>query len=434
MNKCSGREYHEETKHSWASVRENPNRLDWSEQPRSMKIYPKNFRRTKLKSSHPLHSFIYHIGGITAKKVYPGAEYYLRTNPSAGALYPNEIYFQSRGVEGLEDGIYHFEVATSSAVLLKPISSDEGLEPCLNERRAMRGVLFFISSPWYRSAWKYKKRAFRYCLLDTGHILGAIEAASYLYNHAYRIVYDIDLERLNSFFGFEKDEFFLASAIAAVPIAGSEAVVPDGCIARTDPVGVASCVPEIERVYLETSGLYGCKKEPRFPKLSFNKGVWEETILKRRSVRAFGSRPISRRDFETLQDILNMPIPSDCDEPLRIYAVVNRVEGMVPGIYMDGRLLKEGDFSAMAGYLCLEQGLGSDSAVTYFLLSRGCNYRPMYIKAGILGHRLYLGSGYLGFGCSGIGAYYDDETASFLESDEMVLYALAVGYDKEAER
>gem|GEM_PF-4225614 len=32
-------------------------------------------------------------------------------------------------------------------------------------------------------------------------------------------------------------------------------------------------------------------------------------------------------------------------------------------------------------------------------------------KAGIIGHRLYLISNYLGIGCSGIGAYYDEEVA-----------------------
>jgi hypothetical protein len=36
------------------------------------------------------------------------------------------------------------------------------------------------------------------------------------------------------------------------------------------------------------------------------------------------------------------------------------------GIYKDGTLLKSGDFSQKAGYFCLEQRLGSESAVTFF--------------------------------------------------------------------
>ena len=33
--------------------------------------------------------------------------------------YPNELYFQTRNVDGFEDGIYHIEVGTSSAVILQ---------------------------------------------------------------------------------------------------------------------------------------------------------------------------------------------------------------------------------------------------------------------------------------------------------------------------
>ena len=35
---------------------------------------------------------------------------------------------------------------------------------------------------------------------------------------------------------------------------------------------------------------------------------------------------------------------------------------------------------------------------------------------------------YLDIGCSGIGAYYDDEVSEFVGNDEMVLYALAISY------
>ena len=82
----------------------------------------------------------------------------------------------------------------------------------------------------------------------------------------------------------------------------------------------------------------------------------------------------------------------------------------------------------MAGYLCLEQyNLAEFGAVTFFLTSSASNYQALYQKAGIIGHRLYIASNYLGIGCSGIGAYYDDEVNAFLENDDMVLYALAIG-------
>jgi len=47
--------------------------------------------------------------------------------------------------------------------------------------------------------------------------------------------------------------------------------------------------------------------------------------------------------------------------------------------------------------------------------------------AGFLGQRMYLVSNYVGIQCSGIGAFYDDETQEFLETDKDVLYAVVIG-------
>ena len=94
--------------------------------------------------------------------------------------------------------------------------------------------------------------------------------------------------------------------------------------------------------------------------------------------------------------------------------MINRVEGCFLGLYKNGTQIKTGDYSSKAGYLCLEQDLGKSSAVTFFLTTKSKNYQEAYQKAGIIGHRLYLASNYLGIGCSGIGAYYDDEVCEFV--------------------
>ena len=127
-------------------------------------------------------------------------------------------------------------------------------------------------------------------------------------------------------------------------------------------------------------------------------------------------------------EMIHQPILSDCDEKVNIYVVVNRVLDMPLGLYKEGEYIKYGDFSRKAGYLSLEQySLSMQGALAFFLTSDVENYQALYQKAGIIGHRLYIASLYLGIGCSGIGAYYDDEVNSFVENDEMVLYALAIG-------
>ena len=100
---------------------------------------------------------------------------------------------------------------------------------------------------------------------------------------------------------------------------------------------------------------------------------------------------------------------------------------MESGVYRELQLIKKGDFSDRAKYLCVNQALARDSSVTLFLAVTYRNYQTVMQLAGWLGQRLYLISNYLGIGCSGIGAYYDDETKSFLETDRDILYSLAIG-------
>lgn len=88
------------------------------------------------------------------------------------------------------------------------------MEPLINKNYQINGFIFFISSLYYRSSWKYKNRAFRYCLLDSGHILGSLEASCYLHEKDYEIVYDFNKKALNELFNFvDEKEFFQASVV-----------------------------------------------------------------------------------------------------------------------------------------------------------------------------------------------------------------------------
>ncbi|MDF5727194.1 MAG: SagB/ThcOx family dehydrogenase, partial [Rhizonema sp. PD38] len=113
-----GKAYHDATKHSYFSVMSNPNYVDASTQPSSFKFYPKFYRRLTLDVNNPVHSFIWLTSAITFEKTYQDEAYKLRVNPSAGALYPTEVYLQIRGIEGFINGIYHLEVANHCLILI----------------------------------------------------------------------------------------------------------------------------------------------------------------------------------------------------------------------------------------------------------------------------------------------------------------------------
>ncbi|BAK73913.1 SagB family peptide dehydrogenase [Arcobacter sp. L] len=426
-------QYHQNTKHSYLSVRTNSNQVDWNNPPNRFKNYADSYKRIHLDSKNSNYNFLYLISGITAKKTYPGIEYYLRVNPSAGALYPNEVYFQVRNIEGFEDGIYHLEVSSSSVVLLQTIKTNEGIENLLGLDFSIDGFVFFISSLYFRSSWKYKNRAFRYCLLDAGHLIGSIEASSYLFDKEFEILYDFPKQKLNEFFSFDEKEFFTSICLVGTKKNDKKdefsLILPtlDGSSYDEGKLSFFVKNELIEKTYDDTLKVRNRRSQENRAIFNFQKQRFQDTIFNRRSIREFTKQSISKIQFESIMNVVNQAITSDCDEQVDIFYTINRVESLEIGLYKNGKLIKNGDFSLKAGYLCLEQDLGKSSAVTFFLASKSQNYQEAYQKAGVIGHRLYLASNYLEIGCSGIGAYYDDEVCEFLEEQTMIFYALAIG-------
>ncbi len=419
------RDIHRQTSHTPASVRSG-GRLDWSGQPDVFKKYPASFARLSLAELPELRRLLFLCAGLTARRVYGETVWFLRANPSAGALYPCELYVQARGVAGLADGIYHYEPGGERLCLLHGLGEGDGLESCCEDNRRLEGLVLLVSAIYYRSSWKYRDRALRYCLLDSGHLLGGIEAAALCRQEEYAILCRIDRQRLRHCFGFGDQEH--AMAMVVLGRRGRERISRLTMeLPFVSGTGTFTANPFIEEALRQIGRPARCRPagaEIRYPVAT---QTLEEAITRRRSIRAFSRAPLLRHEFEAVLATAAMAAAMDCDEPVRIMAVVNRVAGMAPGIYADGRCLAAGDCSAMARYLCLEQDLGGDSGATLFLTGGPDNYLPLLLKAGLMGQRIYLAATGLGFGCSGIGAFYDQEAAAFLDTDDLVLYALAVG-------
>ena len=102
---------HAQTNHSYESVKINPNYVDAATQPSAYKTYPKFYRRYPLEKANETHELIRATSAITLERQYRHYTAQLRVIPSAGGLYPTELYVQIRGVEGIINGLYHYEVA-----------------------------------------------------------------------------------------------------------------------------------------------------------------------------------------------------------------------------------------------------------------------------------------------------------------------------------
>jgi SagB-type dehydrogenase family enzyme len=417
--------YHDATKHSYLSVQINPNYVDAKTQPTAFKIYPKFYRRVKLNLNNPLHSFIWLTSAVSLEKMYKDIPYQLRVNPSAGALYPTEVYVQIRGMSGMLDGIYHLEVANNCLTLIYELI-DDGLESYIIPNKSIKGCIFLISCVYYRSSWKYQDRSLRYCFLDSGHHLGAISASAYLHNQDIQLIFDFDKLALNTVLGFENKEFITAGIISGKqqdkPVKRLRLQVPFVC--GTDYFEAHQF---IEDSYQLTASQTSRIKPLERPQFNFDQDKFRQTVWNRRSIRRFRKQLISQEDYLYLWGQIVQPIPTENFEEIEIYAVVHRVEGMLPGLYQGTHLLKAGNFQEKTGYLCINQAIAKDCAVTFFLVSDYINYQTAMQLAGFLGQRIYLVSNYLGIDCTGIGAFYDEETQELLETSKDVLYVMAIG-------
>jgi SagB-type dehydrogenase family enzyme len=396
--------------------------LDWRTQPKNYKSYPHFHQRFKIDDFKELKDLNL-IGGITYEKEYPEGKYYLRTNPSAGALYPCEIYLQIRGVKGLLEGIYHFEPHSKSLVLLHELSSD-GVEYYYKDKTKQKGIIFLISSIYFRSSWKYRDRSLRYIFLDSGHQLGSIYAANYIMDKESTIDFDFDKLSLNKQFGFRNDEMFTASLLSSTPKEKQAEKL------KLEFPYVCGCDYTQTNSFIEegykNSAIYN---DTNIENLNFFNDTGKEelksAVLSRRSIRAFSKLSIIKEDFEfILKNIFDFAKKHN----IEIYYTLHRVEGMNNGIYKEDKLITEGDFSQKSKYLSLEQNLGGDSAVTfYFTSNEKEKYQKVNILSGFIAQIIYLKCELRSIGCSGIGAYYDQEVQNFLKTDNNILYLLTIG-------
>ena len=96
---------------------------------------------------------------------------YRRTVPSAGGLYPLELYLTCQRMEGLEDGLYHYNVRDHS---LEPMRSGR-LFPELSRSLINQSylndanVICLFSGVFDRTLVKYGSRGYRYILMEAGH-------------------------------------------------------------------------------------------------------------------------------------------------------------------------------------------------------------------------------------------------------------------------
>jgi SagB-type dehydrogenase family enzyme len=99
----------------------------------------------------------------------PGRGY--RTAPSAGALYPLEVYLVAGKVEDLPAGIYRYNPATHSLTLVREGDQRGALFKAALSQSAVRDApaVLAIAAVYERTTGKYGERGIRYAHMEAGH-------------------------------------------------------------------------------------------------------------------------------------------------------------------------------------------------------------------------------------------------------------------------
>jgi SagB-type dehydrogenase family enzyme len=93
-----------------------------------------------------------------------------RTAPSAGALYPLELYVVAGNIEGLEDGVYHYNAERHDLSRISRGDLREKLALAAYSQQWMKtaAAIIAVAGVHERTTQKYGKRGKRYVLMEAG--------------------------------------------------------------------------------------------------------------------------------------------------------------------------------------------------------------------------------------------------------------------------
>jgi SagB-type dehydrogenase family enzyme len=493
-------EYHHRSKHRLDRYAPGPGRLDWANQPDPFRRYagaaairlplaadalPARYaalRRGELPAmrAFDVHSVavLFELSlGLSAWKSFGGNRWALRCNPSSGNLHPTEGYLLCPNLPGLSAGVYHY------------VSRDHTLErraaldhPRWSAAFENDGVVLGLSSIYWREAWKYGMRAWRYCQHDCGHAIAALCYAAAMVGWQTRLLTSASDELVSALLGLDRE----------ADLGDAEPEAPDALLW----VGLGTSRPKLEHMREE---LRDATWSGRANRLSAEHMRWPDidsihratrklatsepaayrpaplplprgpvldptfaTIARqRRSAVDFdGETHIGDESFFAMLDALmvrsNTPPWNTLATPPQVHAalMVHRVSGLDPGLYLFLRepsmladfrssmrqewlwrkrgpehlplyLLLPHDLRAIAKTICCHQDIAADSCFALGMLAHvelareePWRYRHLFWECGVLGHVLYLEAEAAGVRSTGIGCYFDDEMHGLLGIDD----------------
>jgi len=401
--------YHQATKHSYASVRNSQHFLDFNNQPLPFKIYPSlepsplpaEVRQTGVAALSALSEFVppqttsaldlegiaqllYLSAGITRHRRYPGGEIYFRAAACTGALYEVELYLVCGDLVNLPAGVYHFAAAEFGlrklragdyrSVLIEATAAESAI--------AHAPLTIVCTCTYWRNAWKYQDRTYRHFGWDNGTLVANLLAVGTGLGLPAKVVCGFVDDTVNALLDIDTQREVAFSLVHV----GHVAALPPQPPAAASPLGLETVplsrheidYPLMREIHAasslhspaEVAAWRGGTQLTNFPPATgpavqlqplpdaeIPRDPIEQVILRRGSSRRFARMPITLAELATVLDRTTRGIPADFLGPSsdhvgaqlnHLYLIVHAVEGLEPGAYVfhrDGKSLE-----------CLKQG------------------------------------------------------------------------------
>jgi len=489
--------YHAATKYRPETIgQQEP--IDWSRQPSTFKDYacevpitlaqwlpfdpnPFTGQPAGVEAAEPslalnraaLSRLIFCAYGITGK-IHGPQPMYLRAAPSAGGLYPAELYVVSAGCDHLPAGLYGYDPRFHHLV---PLWAGDDIPAALtaacygNAAVAAAPLSLVITGVFRRSSWRYGERGYRRVLLDTGHLLGNAALAATALNLRSHLTTAFCDDQLNRLLRVDSAE---ESALAVLAVNLPGAVERPSWSALPSAVGPADATPPLA-LALHHAGKLPAQRPTLIPRGEQQADALESGfglrvgapldlsavrspladdvvghIVRRRSTRRFKRGRISREQLERIIACGAAPAAAALgDQPvierdlLMTFVAVLAVDDLQPGVYYyaphsrELRVARAECTREAVQFVCLGQELGRDAAAVVFhtadlkraVRSHGDrSYRVAHLDAGLIGERLDLGALAEGLGASGIGGFFDDQAAQLLgiPAEQAIVYITTI--------
>jgi SagB-type dehydrogenase family enzyme len=376
--------YHEATKHHFQRYARSAGYMDWQNQPNPFRFYEntpgislpflkqdpnvahKDLYRRSDRQSQPFN--LYNIAGflelslgLSAWKSTPGNRWSLRINPSSGNLHPTEAHLILPQLDKLSGGVYHYNPLMH--VLEQRFEVPPEIWKSIVSHFQTDGFLVALSSIFWREAWKYGERAFRYCNHDVGHALAGLSLAAGLYGWRLTYLNALSDEDIQTILGFDRTQwhpleeehpellcFVYGAEIKDVPRTLPQDIIK--ALAETNVAGrpnrlsrerlnwkIITHTAAITRKPPTTEKAYDYGRKPFFPGAAARLTA-PETIRQRRSATSFD--PDGIIDRERFFSILDKTIARNACSPfdaqlgesaLHFLLFVHNVDGLERGLY-----------------------------------------------------------------------------------------------------